>query len=208
MNGIEIANHRLKLRTRTRLLVSRLFGFAILVLLGLGSGYWSRAPLFEEMIFFTGVLLAILGFCGRLWCHSYIAGRKKRILVVAGPYSLCRHPLYFFSLVGGIGLCLCTETLMAPVLFAAAFAAYYPHIIRGEEMFLSENFPEYESYKRRIPLFFPRWSSFAESDILVNGSLFRRELIASGGFLSLIGVFEVIEILHHLNYLPTYFLIP
>lgn len=195
-------------RTRKRLIGSRLFGLSLLVFLALGSNSWSHSPLFEETLFLTGVFLAVAGFCGRLWCLSYIAGRKKRVLVTTGPYSLCRHPLYFFSLVGGIGLSLCTETLMVALLFVLAFALYYPHILRGEETFLSDNFPEYDSYRQRVPLFFPRWSNFTEGDVLINACEFRREIVAAGYFLSFIGVIEFVEILHDVNILPTYFLIP
>jgi protein-S-isoprenylcysteine O-methyltransferase Ste14 len=202
LNGLQVS------RTRTRLLVSRLFGLTLLFMLAFGTSYWSMAPMFDQVLFLAGVILAVVGFCGRLWCHSYIAGRKKRVLVMEGPYSLCRHPLYFFSLVGGIGLGLCTETFSAALLFALAFAVYYPQAIRGEETFLSDNFAEYEEYKKRVPLFFPRWSNFVEGEGTVSVCAFRREIVAAGGFLLCIGIFEMVETLHHANILPTWFLIP
>jgi protein-S-isoprenylcysteine O-methyltransferase Ste14 len=189
-------------------MVSRVFGLSILGMLALGSSYWSSDPLFDQVLFVVGVLLAVAGFCGRLWCLSYIAGRKKRILITVGPYSLCRHPLYFSSLIGGVGLGLCTETLSVAILFVLAFAVYYPHIIQTEEKFLSANFPGYEDYKRRVPLFVPRWSNYADGDVLVNASDFRGEIIETGGFLSLIGVLELLELLHFVGVLPTYFTIP
>jgi len=160
------------------------------------------------MLFLIGVLLAVAGFCGRLWCLSYIAGWKKRVLVTAGPYSLCRHPLYFFSLLGGIGLGLCTQTLSAAVLFALGFAVYYPRAIRGEEAFLSDNFPDYEEYKKRVPPFVPRWSNFAAGDGIVSVCAFGREIAAAGGFLLLIGIFAMLDSLHAADLLPTWFLIP
>lgn len=202
LNGLQIS------RTRTRLVLSRLFGLSILALLAFGSSYWSPYPMFDQMLFVAGFVLSIVGFCGRLWCLSYIAGRKKRVLVMEGPYSLCRHPLYFFSFVGGIGLGLCTETISAALLFALAFAVYYPQAIRGEETFLSDNFPGYEEYRKRVPLFFPRWSNFVEGEGTVSVCAFRREIVAAGGFLLLIGLFEMVEALHHTEILPTLFLVP
>lgn len=130
------------------------------------------------------------------------------MLVTAGPYSLCRHPLYFFSLVGGIGLGLCTQTLCVALFFTLAFAAYYPRAIRGEEAFLSDNFPAYEEYKKRVPSFVPRWSNFAEGDGIVSVGDFGREIAATGGFLLLIGTFAMLDSLHAADLLPTYFLIP
>lgn len=208
MNGAQTLNGLQMSRTRTRLVLSRLFGLSILVLLAFGSSYWSSSPLLDPVIFLLGVFLAVAGFCGRLWCLSYIAGRKKRVLVTEGPYSLCRHPLYFFSLVGGIGLGLCTETFTAALLFALAFAMYYPQAIRGEETFLSDNFSEYEEYKKRVPLFFPRWSNFVEGEGTVSVCAFRREIVAAGGFLLFIGVFHLVNSLHDAEILPTLFLIP
>lgn len=202
MNGLQVS------RTRKRLRVSRLFGLGILALPLCGASAWSGTPLFGPTLFLTGVVLAVAGFCGRLWCLSYIAGRKKRVLVTAGPYSLCRHPLYFFSLVGGIGLGLCTRTLSVAVLFALGFAAYYPQAIRGEEAFLSDNFPDYNEYKKRVPLFMPRWSNFAEGDGMVSVCVFGREIAAAGGFLLLIGVFATLESFHAAGLLPTWFLMP
>ena len=202
LNGLQVS------RTRTRLVVSRLFGLGIVGLLAFGSSYWSPFPMFDQMLFVAGFVLSVVGFCGRLWCLSYIAGRKKRVLVMEGPYSLCRHPLYFFSFVGGIGLGLCTETLTAAVLFALAFAVYYPQAIRGEETFLRDNFRGYEEYRKRVPLFFPRWSNFVEGEGTVSVCAFGREIVAAGGFLLLIGLFEMVEALHHTEILPTLFLVP
>jgi protein-S-isoprenylcysteine O-methyltransferase Ste14 len=202
LNGLQVS------WTRTRLLVSRMFGLTFLFMLAFGASYWDFAPIFDQTLFLAGVFLAVTGFCGRLWCHSYIAGRKKKVLVMEGPYSLCRHPLYFFSFIGGIGLGFCTETFSAALLFALAFAAYYPKAIRGEETFLSDNFADYGEYRKRVPLFFPRWSNFVEGEGTVSVCAFRREIVAAGGFLLCIGIFEMVETLHHANILPTWFLIP
>lgn len=201
-NGLQIT------RTRKRLMLSRIFGLGMMSLVVFGSSSWSKNVIFDEMLFLAGFFLAVVGFCGRLWCLSYIAGRKKRVLIASGPYSLCRHPLYFFSLVGGIGLGLCTEMLSVAALFALAFAIYYPQAIRGEEAFLSQNFPDYEEYRKRVPLFFPRWSNFVEGEGMCSLCNFRRELMNAGGFLLFIGVFEFVEALHETNLIPTYFLIP
>jgi protein-S-isoprenylcysteine O-methyltransferase Ste14 len=185
-----------------------MFGLTLLTLLVFGSNAWTGVTLFDDILFLTGFFLAILGFCGRLWCISYIGGQKKRVLITSGPYSLCRHPLYFFSFVGGLGLGLSTEMLSIAGIFILAFAIYYPIAIRGEEAFLSGNFPDYEEYKRRVPLFFPRFSNFIEGDGTFSVCRLRRELVTTGGFLLCIGVFELMEALHETNILPTYFLIP
>lgn len=197
-------------RTKKRLVAGRIFGLGIATLLILGSTYWNLSnQLIGTILFLTGTILAVLGFFGRLWCLSYIAGRKKKVLVTTGPYSLCRHPLYFFTLVGGLGLAFCTETLSIPLIFLLGFALHYPAIIRAEDEFLTLNFPDYEDYKRRVPLFFPRLTRPAEEEtVLVNTKCFLRELSGTAASLCLLGVIELIEGLHHAQVLPTYFLIP
>jgi len=197
-------------RTRNRLIAGRVFGLGLAVLLALGAPYWDLSnELIGTALFLSGTLLAVAGFCGRLWCFSYIAGRKKKVLVTGGPYSLCRHPLYFFTLVGGLGLGLCTETLGIPLLFLLAFGMYYPSIIRAEDEFLSLNFSGYDDYRKRVPLFLPSLARFAnEETVVVNARAFLRELSGTAGFLCLVGVIELIEGLHNAHVLPTYFLIP
>ena len=203
-------NMRQAVRTRNRLLAGRLFGLGLAILLALGSTYWDISnELIGTGLFLVGTLLTVAGYCGRLWCFSYIAGRKKKVLVTKGPYSLCRHPLYFFTLVGGLGLAFCTETLSIPLLFLLAFGTYYPSIIRAEDEFLSLNFSDYDDYRRRVPLFFPNLARFSSEDTVeVNSRAFLRELSGTAGFLCLVGVIELIEGLHSSNVLPTYFLIP
>ncbi|MGH9362428.1 MAG: methyltransferase family protein [Thermoanaerobaculia bacterium] len=191
--------------------MGRLFGLTALLLFALGSNYWSANghELLEESLFALGILIAVLGFLGRLWCLGYISGRKKRVLVVTEPYSLCRHPLYFCSFLGALGLGLCTETLTAPLLIALAFAIYYPSVIRTEERFLSANFPHYAVYRRRVPAFFPRWSAFVdERDLQLDPRAFRRELLAAGSAIPIIAGVELIEAFHRVAWLPSVFLIP
>ena len=68
---------------------------------------------------------------------------------------MTRNPLYFFSLIGGIGVALATETLVLPLLVVLAFAAYYPFVIRSEEAVLlkrhGEKFREY--FKKRSAIY-------------------------------------------------------
>ena len=39
-------------------------------------------------------LLFVYGGALRLWATLYVGGRKGRVVVCEGPYSLCRNPLY------------------------------------------------------------------------------------------------------------------
>lgn len=43
----------------------------------------------------AGWLLFLAGAFYRWWATLYIGGRKSKSLVCDGPYSTCRHALYF-----------------------------------------------------------------------------------------------------------------
>jgi protein-S-isoprenylcysteine O-methyltransferase Ste14 len=104
-----------------RIFISRLFALVFLLLFiftepKLEDSAW------EAILFFAGLILVGIATVGRLWCSLYISGRKSAELVVEGPYSICRHPLYLFSLLGVTGLGLASEVVcFAALLFLVLF---------------------------------------------------------------------------------------
>jgi protein-S-isoprenylcysteine O-methyltransferase Ste14 len=192
---------------QVRLNLSRLFVVLLIVLVAITGSQWeTRAPLVSAILFLAGCLLAGIASLGRLWCSLYIAGHKTRHLVTEGPYSLCRHPLYFFSFLGGIGVGLASETLTVPVLILAAFAIYYPYVIRFEENKMTAQHGEiYGAYCRQTPRFWPRWFLLIEpEEYSVYPKTFRKHLFSALGFIWMIGVFELIEMFRELGMLPTF----
>ena len=65
---------------------------------------WARDSLMRAVIERTGGLLILLCIAGRTWCSLYIGGHKERQLIVSGPYSITRNPLYAFSILGTVGI--------------------------------------------------------------------------------------------------------
>ncbi len=118
---------------RTRITLSRAFvgilGFGVVF----GGSAWPASHWVRVAAETAGVALAVVAGLGRIWCSLYISGHKNRRLVTDGPYSLTRNPLYFFSLVGAVGVALCTCTVTVPACVAVAFALYYPVVIGAEE---------------------------------------------------------------------------
>lgn len=105
-------------------------------------------------VFFTGAGL-------RFWATLHIGGRKSDIVVSEGPYSLCRHPLYF----GSILLVLSGALFLKSVLFACALAllatAYFRFTIPAEEDFLLARLGEpYRQYSRRVNRLWPSFRHF------------------------------------------------
>lgn len=151
--------HAKSLNERFRTLISLLFGLAIGCALLFGESRWEMSPLIEESLMLLACFMAGIGAFGRIWCSLYIAGYKNNVLVIEGPYSMCRNPLYFFSFIGGIGVACATETFTVPLLTALAFGIYYPSVIRKEQERLISLFGDaYRNYCRSVPSFIPSLS--------------------------------------------------
>ncbi|MCE5185516.1 MAG: isoprenylcysteine carboxylmethyltransferase family protein [Planctomycetaceae bacterium] len=187
---------------------TRLFMAGIIAVLVVSSGYWDAVgSMFSAFLFLAGCVLVGIASIGRLWCSLYIAGYKTKQLIISGPYSICRNPLYFFSLLGGLGAGLTSESLLIPLLIAAAFGLYYPFVIRHEEDKLQALYgSEFESYRNRVPRFWPQLSLLTEpTEYVVMPNVFRRHLFSALWFIWMIGILEIIEELHEMHLLPTYF---
>ncbi|HOM59992.1 MAG TPA: isoprenylcysteine carboxylmethyltransferase family protein [Anaerohalosphaeraceae bacterium] len=189
-----------------RLILSRLFSGTVILLFAFTRNHWeTKAEILTAALFLAGCILVAVATLGRLWCTLYIAGYKTRVLIEEGPYSLCRHPLYFFSFLGALGVGLATETLTIPLILAVIFAAYYPFVIRFEEKkMIAEHGRQYEDYRRQTPCFLPRWPLLKEpEEYLVHPCIFRRHLFQSLLFVWLVGILECLECLKEMGWLPS-----
>ncbi|MDR1944038.1 MAG: isoprenylcysteine carboxylmethyltransferase family protein [Synergistaceae bacterium] len=193
---------------RTR--ISQLLGgVLILVFMFSDRKLESSAPVLTDLMIIAGCFLVGCATVGRLWCAQYIAGYKTDTLVTVGPYSICRNPLYFFSLIGGVGVGLCTESLILTAVIAVVFAVIYPITIGTEEQKLSHIFGEaYDNYVASTPRFLPDVSKFHEpAEYIVNTRAYRREIADAVYFVWAVGLFEFIEIFVKSQLLPAYFAI-
>ncbi|EXL01503.1 methyltransferase family protein [Brucella intermedia] len=148
-----------------------------------------------SLVEFVGFFLVFAAVLGRLWCTLYIGGRKDLDLCQSGPYSLSRNPLYFFSFLGLIGVCLAAQNISLAVISAIVFFGYYRSVIKNEEKRLLSLFgADYILYMARVPRFFPRLHVPESEDILlVQSQTFIRSLKDVSWFLAGIIGIEVIE---------------
>jgi protein-S-isoprenylcysteine O-methyltransferase Ste14 len=118
-----------------------------------------RAPpnLFYNLLAVSaGVFASILGvltlsFLGR----SFSVMPEARRLVTAGPYSVVRHPLYLFELLGVVGILLQVRSLPGIILLALIVVLQIARA-RWEEAVLNRAFPEFSVYRRQVPFLIPR----------------------------------------------------
>jgi protein-S-isoprenylcysteine O-methyltransferase Ste14 len=122
----------------------------------------NRAPpnlYFDLLATMAGLSASILGvltlsFLGR----SFSVMPEARRLVTAGPYSLVRHPLYLFELVGVVGIVLQLRS-PASVLLLAIVVALQVARARWEEAVLDRAFAGFAAYRQHVPFIIPRAGS-------------------------------------------------
>ena len=164
-----------------------------------------------NLVFFPlGSLLVGAGVIGRIWCLVCIAGFKNEELITDGPYSLCRNPLYFFSLLGSIGVGMGSGTISLPILAVLGFAVCYPSVIRFESKNLAERHGEtYLAYRQKTPALFPSLKGFYESaDHTVRSSSFRRGLFDTFWFFAVFVLMNILYGMHEIGVLPVWYVLP
>lgn len=146
---------------RMRIAVSWIGIVSIIVVALTTDSVWKSSELAEELFYSLSLALATVGCLGRVWCLVYIAGRKNKELVICGPYSLCRNPLYLFSGIGAIGVSIATCTFTIPLAVLMGFVGLYPTVVRAEETRLARvHGAAYENYRRKTPQFVPSFNHY------------------------------------------------
>ena len=113
---------------------------------------WRARPTWASIA--VGMAVALLGIAIRALASGHV--RKDRVLTQTGPYAYVRNPLYLGSIVIGIGFAIAARDLWIVAVLVLFFVAVYVPVIRGEENFLRDKFPDYSDYTRRVPSLVPR----------------------------------------------------
>lgn len=195
---------------KRRIVIPKLLFLPILSVALISHHVWQEEGVMNLSLEVAAFTLVALAAIGRIWVSAFMAGRKNQELVVNGPYSVVRNPLYLFSLLGFVGAGLAFEQLTFAILFGLLFAATHLPTIFGEESFLREKFGQpFEDYMQSVPRLLPRsWNLSGPAECTFNSSVYTRAVMDSGLIMSMFLLAHVIEWghLHHL--LPVYLYLP
>jgi protein-S-isoprenylcysteine O-methyltransferase Ste14 len=193
-----------------RTAVSRFAAVILVGILLISHHSFSQKGIYDLFFEISGIFLIGLCVLGRLWASVYISGHKTHRLIVEGPYSVVRHPLYLFSFIGTIGVGLLTENLLILGVLFLLFAGYYPLVILAEEeKLLKKHGEEYLNYMMRVPRFIPKLSLIDEpSSFNVKTIKYRKAFFETIWFIWLYIPLEIIERLHIEGILPVLFRVP
>ena len=144
-----------------------------------------------------GFVLVVFGSFGRIWASLYIEGHKTKNLITAGPFSMVRNPLYFFSLIMLLGFSLALKSIYLPISLLLIFVIFHIPTIANEEKKLQNIHGEqFENYVRSTPRLIPNIFKYKKPEIgekvLVKISRINAVLIEIMGYLFLYTVIDII----------------
>ncbi len=114
--------------------------------------FWLARPSVKSIV--LGTALVIPGLMIRALASGQL--QKNEQLATGGPYAYTRNPLYLGSLILAIGFALASRSWWIVAGILLLFFAIYLPVIRSEEAFLRERFPQFDDYTRQVPRLFPR----------------------------------------------------
>ncbi len=162
-------------------------------------------PAAAVLIDTLALLLVGIAVLGRIWCSVYIAGRKDEHLVVDGPYSTCRHPLYTLSLVGGAGLGLATHSMLLAAATLLLLGALFMRAAVAEEAVLARRHGEaFRAYADATPRFWPRLARLSVPERLqIQPRVLWKAFVDAGAFVLLYALVMAARQVQALHGLPT-----
>jgi len=166
----------------------RLQGMLIVVtllFLGVSAGFlfprW-RSRISDDVFDAFGLLLVLAGFLVRILSrgHKEDSCSSGTVLVTGGPYRFMRNPMYFGTLMIGIGIVSMLLRWWTVLVFLAVYLSIYVPQIRKEEKALSKRFGEaYARFRMTRPRYIPdirRARAIAETISSLKASWVKKEL--------------------------------
>ena len=104
-----------------------------------------------------GCIMNIMGRfnLGSNWAN-HIKIYDEHTLVQKGMYKIVRHPLYASIMLMFYGACLVYRNLLCFLAVTVIFIPFMYYRAKQEEALLIQTFSEYNDYKNRVGMFFPK----------------------------------------------------
>jgi protein-S-isoprenylcysteine O-methyltransferase Ste14 len=114
-------------------------------IIGLGFALWSNVALFFQ------------GQGGPTDLFNVAISPRTKHLVVTGPYRFTRNPMVFGAFSFYTALAIYWSSILALVVLGVVFSFITVYLKSTEEKRLLKDFgPEYEEYRRQVPMIIPR----------------------------------------------------
>lgn len=135
-----------------------LIGIAVLgPLFILSTPLWAEG--LQRTIQILGICAIVVCIIGRTWCSSFITGHKTYELMKVGPYSVIRHPLYAFSIIGAAGVGAQSGTVSLAAISGVYLAiVLHRRILDEEREMIRIHGDAYRAYMTQVPRLLPRVS--------------------------------------------------
>ena len=145
---------------------------------------WLARPMWISIV--AGSAIAVLGLVVRALASGHV--RKNQELTTTGPYGYTRNPLYLGSLIIACGFAVAGWNWWITGAMVVMFVVIYVPVIRGEEAFLQQQFPEFEEYASAVPRIVPSLRPWKKSHIAFSRDLYfqHREYQALLGALAMV----------------------
>ena len=114
--------------------------------------FWLARPSWRSLA--VAAIVVAPGLLIRALASGHV--RKNEALATSGPYAYTRNPLYLGSLLMGSGFAVAARSWWVGIVLVVMFVAIYLPVIRDEEVFLRQKFPEFEEYALRVPRMLPK----------------------------------------------------
>jgi len=189
-----------------RMRYTRWFIASLIPLIIFSSSQWPEHSLPHEMMQSTGHILVVIGVMIRIYSSLYVGGHKNSELIIDGPFSIVRNPLYVGSFIAMVGLGLLTVSLSITTLLIMAFAICYTYTVEREELYLSRKFCDaYAQYTKEVPRWMPKLSLwYAPKELNVKPYFVLRTISDGAVFFLAIPLLETVCEMRIQNVIPTY----